>query len=51
METLWFMKLWAASVKKINIYINRNSTRTNNIWLIIEKQTNSASIAEENIFL
>ena len=45
------MKLWTASVQKINIYINRKSTRTNNIWLIIEKQTNSANSAEEKIFL
>ena len=45
------MKLWTASVQNINIYINRNSTRTNNVWLIIEKQTNSANIAGEKIFL
>ena len=34
------MKLWTASVQKINIYIDMNSTRANSIWLIIEKQTN-----------
>ena len=45
------MKLWTASVQNINIYINRNSTRTNNVWLIIEKQINSANIAGEKIFL